>query len=67
MKTFGCHPDKDGYAKAFGLRRSVKTLYHPNVCKTLIDGVELSNGKIIIYAKTYDKWDAMIEKLCKAE
>ena len=56
-------PDKEEYAKAFGLKRSAKTLYHPNACKTLVDRVELSNGKTITYAKTLNKWGNTTEKL----
>lgn len=56
-------PDKEEYSKAFGLRRSAKVLYRPNATKVLVDRVEFENGKTITYAKTYDKWGTMTEKL----
>ena len=56
-------PDKKEYAKAFGLKRSAKVLYRPNATKVLVDRVELENGKVITYSKTYNKWDELTEKL----
>lgn len=56
-------PDKEEYAKAFGLNRSAKVLYRPNATKVLVDRVELADGKVITYSKTYDKWGKMTEKL----
>ena len=60
---FDYDPDKLEYSKAFGLNRSAKVLYRPNATKVLVDRVELANGKVITYSKTYDKWGKMTEKL----
>ena len=49
--------------KAFGLKRTNKVVYHPNACKTIADTVHLNNGKTVTFAKTYNKWGDMTEKL----
>lgn len=55
-------PDLVG-CKAFGLKRTNKVVYHPNACKTIADTVHLNNGKTVTFAKTYNKWGDMTEKL----
>lgn len=49
--------------KAFGLNRSTKVVYHPPTYKKIVDTVELQNGKTVTFAKTYNKWGDMTEKL----
>lgn len=54
-------PDLVG-CKAFGLKRSTKTVFYPPTYKKIVDTVELQNGKTVKLNKTYDKFGNLIEK-----
>ena len=49
--------------QTFGLNRTSRIIYNPNSTKTLVDIVQLQNGKRLTVSKTYNMFGVMTDKL----